>query len=123
MLMSSRPWKERNADAVVPRGSLLMVYAQGQRSVHQLADANIPTAPVPKEPSKNKGTKHREMITAAWLKRYARMIGDQLPFGDSNSETENLLPFGNKKMVYEAYNQSINEDPTKLLNPCSYDEL
>ena len=86
-----------------------MVYAQGQKSVHQLADANIPTAPVPKEPSKNKGTKHREMAAAAWLKRYARMIGDQLLFGDSHSETENLLPFGNKRMVYEAYNQSINE--------------
>jgi hypothetical protein len=81
------------------------------------------TSPKRTAPSKNKGTKHREMFAAAWLKRYARMIGDQLPFGDSHSETEIRLPFGNKKMVYEAYHQSINEDPTKLLNPCSYDEF
>jgi hypothetical protein len=86
------------------------------------------TKPITSSPKKSKqrrsrlGFSDQELFVVAWLKQYAKEFGDQLPFGDFQ-EMEIRLPMGKKIMVYEAYCESIANDPSFLRRPISYSDF
>ena len=73
--------------------------------------------------ARRKGLKEKEMFMASWLQKFAQSFGDHLPFGDILQQPEIRLPFGNKRMVYEACCEFIRNDPTNFSRSCRYEDF
>ena len=63
--------------------------------------------------NRRKGPSDKQLLMVSRLKQFANQCGDILPFGDGD-QTEIRLPLGNKKLVHEAYCESMEKDPTYL---------
>lgn len=62
--------------------------------------------------AKRSGFRKNEMYMVEWLKEFAKMVGDQLPFGDFVGQEEIRLPHGSKRLVYESFVKFCQADPS-----------
>jgi hypothetical protein len=57
---------------------------------------------------RRQGYKEKEMYMAAWLKRFAKSYGDQLPFGDFEHDTEIRLPYIQEERIEREHDTNLS---------------
>jgi hypothetical protein len=82
-----------------------------------------PNSPNNKTTPRNKGLTDRELYCVCWLKQYAAICGDHLPFSEHVQQTEIRLPFARKNLVYDVYKNSLKDDPTQFAKPCTLQQF